>query len=355
MLFTLALACRKGDSTFSEGASMLAVPVIPDTLTKYYSGTGTEIDLLNKKAMIGRVLFYDRHLSRNNTVSCGSCHKQQYGFADNVPFSLGYDNRPSGRNAMPLLDVGGFGVLQLEGNGTLFWDGRESDLKYLILRPITNHVEMGIDNADELPGKLSTLNYYNSLFSSAYGDSELTLDRLAECMAIFVQSIKVKNTRLDQYKEGKIMLTALELEGQRLFKDQFKCGACHGRFADGYVGAEFVDIGLDMNYTDMGRYTVTGNKHNQGEYRLPNLDNIMLTAPYMHDGRFKTMEEVLDFYSDDVHNSPNLDSRLKDASGKPVRLHITASQKKALIAYMHAHTDPVLISDPKFANPFISN
>ncbi|MGB0176875.1 MAG: cytochrome-c peroxidase, partial [Owenweeksia sp.] len=142
---------------------------------------------------------------------------------------------------------------------------------------------------------------------------------------------------------------------------KYDCGSCHqltsptGYFAFDKLNSELVNIGLDAVYNDKGFGAVSGNTADNGKFKIPNLRNIALTAPYMHDGRFKTLEEVLDHYSTGIENNPNLDSRLKDAAGKPVVLNITSSDKQDLIAFLQTLTDNELVTDPRFSDPFKKN
>lgn len=351
-LFVVLYSCRKTNEPATNTLAYAATPVLPDTVFHYYSlNASLKYD---EQATLGRVLFYDKHLSVNNTVACASCHKQEWSFSDNVPLSSGYDNRPSGRNALPLIDVAAFGELYLQGTGTMFWDGRESDILYLALRPLSNHIEMGTD-LKQLPAKLAALPYYAALFKEAYGDETITEDRIAECLARFVKAIVVKNSRLDLAKAGKISLSALEQDGQIAFKEIYKCGECHKRFAEGYAGAEFMNIGLDVIAADKGRYVITQQDSDMGKFRLPNLDNVEFTAPYMHDGRYKTLEEVLDFYEHGIQRSANLDHRLQDKNGNALRMNITPYHRQAIIAYLKARSDRTILTDTRFSNPFLTH
>lgn len=345
-------ACNKADKQVGLGTYLIE-PQIPDTVTYYYDTFAIAFLKYNEKAMLGRVLFYDKHLSVNNAISCGNCHKQEWSFSDNVDFSTGYNGLKTKRNTLPLIDVGAFGELFLQGRGTLLWDGRESDVNKVVLRPVGNHIEMGIEDMDALAVKIANLPYYKKLFLKAYGDSQVTVSRLGESLGLFVKSIIVKNAKLDDAKRGLVQLSPMEVEGEKLFKTKYQCGECHGRFAEGYNGAEFNNIGLDITPKDMGRYVITQQDSDMGKFRLPNLDNIKFTAPYMHDGRFKTLDEVLDFYSTGIQPSAKLDHRLRDKNGNPVRMNITPQERQAIIAYLEARSDYTILTNPAYSNPFI--
>jgi cytochrome c peroxidase len=306
------------------------------------------------------VLFYDKQLSINNSVSCASCHKQAFAFADNAKLSRGFENRITSRNSMPIQNIGtplfGFGF---QGDPiffpqALFWDGREHDLNALVLRPIVNHVEMGITDLDMLVEKLKKVPYYKDLFIEAFGSEEITTDRVGTAVAAFMRNITSRNTRFDQAMNGNGQLTPNELRGFALFFEKYDCNSCHQvQDPNGYIEAgTFSNIGLDPVYTDNGVALVTKNQTDNGSFKIPSLRNVALTAPYMHDGRFKTLDEVLDHYSNGIANHPGLDNRLKDANGGPMRMNISKSEKEAIIAFLNSLTDYSMIHDPKFSNPF---
>lgn len=347
-------ACHKSKDNSSNTTGSNVKLVLPDTTTKYFEGF---VDDVNKKAEIGRVLFYDTHLSINNAVACASCHKQQEAFADNVAFSAGYEHKLTGRNSQPIQNLNG-GTKFFNSNiinfHPLFWDGRATDIKSFMQRPITNHVEMGIVDQNALVEKLANLSYYKPLFQKAYGTDDIDMDKVSECLSYFVSSINCVNTRYDQYVAGTVQLTAQEMQGLNLFNEKYNCASCHRVEPTGYQNkVDFKDIGLDMNPTDKGRGTITGDPADNGTFRLPNLRNVALTAPYMHDGRFKTLDEVLEHYSKNIQNTRNLAFELKDAKGDPIHMNISAQEKAALIAFLNTLTDYQMITDPKFSSPFV--
>lgn len=318
---------------------------------------------------LGRVLFYDQQLSLNNTISCSSCHKQNLAFSDNVRFSRGFENKLTARNSMPiqnLMAFGGFialdakplppdvGFVPSNFGSHLFWDGRETDLKKMVLRPMVNHVEMGITDVEALSDKLSEIPYYQDLFTKAYGDSFVTKERVSEALGWFLSSINSNNTRLDKSLRSGESLSALEMKGQMLFITKYDCNSCHGvQFTNGYAFlGTFANIGLDAAYSDDGLSKVTKRSGDAGKFKVPSLRNVELTAPYMHDGRFESLEEVIDHYSEGIADHPNLDKRLKDESGAPRRMDITEPEKDALIAFLRTLTDEEMIRDPRFSDPF---
>jgi cytochrome c peroxidase len=367
-LATLAYACSPDDET----ALKTAYPELPAIPYAYKVGTNDHIPTL------GRVLFYDKQLSINNSIACASCHKQELAFADNVRFSRGFENRLTTRNSMPIqnlklgFDSIGFAFDQnllssssfLPFNfNALFWDGRETSLKSMVLKPIGNHVEMGIRKMDGLTQKLSTVPYYKDLFIRAYGTEEITTQRIADALSSFLITITSKQATAN-FSDGNLLssgglfvpstpLTPIEDRGKNLFFDTYDCNACHQiQSPHGYILAgTFSNIGLDVRYADSGLAGVSKKAEDNGKFKIPSLSNVALTAPYMHDGRFETLDEVLNHYSEGIADNPNLDSKLR-RNGQPLRMSIPDVDKKAIIAFLKTMTDHDMISDPKFSNPF---
>jgi cytochrome c peroxidase len=367
LIFTSVVAtatffsCKKNEDLTnpevgSGGTEYLEMPAEPYKYSNGFSGTTNH----DQKAALGRVLFYDKHLSINNSVSCASCHKQAFAFADNVAQSRGFENRLTSRNSMPLENLpstGGFGG---GASFNLFWDGRSSSLNDLILRPVGNHVEMGISDLESLTAKLSELDYYDKLFLDAYGDETVTLSRISESMSLFLEAIRADNSKLDKQQRGEKVMNAQELYGMTLFDSKYNCRSCHtlspvSVYYGGAGTSNFLNIGLDPNVgaaTDKGRGVISGDPADNGKFRVPNLHNVALTAPYMHDGRYETLEDVIDHYSHNIQNTSNLDSRLRGPDGQPLHMNIDEQDKKALIAFLNTLTDAEMIVDPRFSNPF---
>lgn len=306
---------------------------------------------------LGRVLFYDKNLSINNSVSCASCHKQAFAFADNVAFSAGFENRRTTRNSMPIQNLGGAGFdgFDFQPVAPLFWDGREQNIFEMVLKPIVNHREMGISDLEEFTKKLSGIDYYKTAFNNLYGEKKVTLDRVSQALGVFVMNITSHNTRFDQMLSEGEGLNPLESAGMELFFGKYDCNACHQvQNPSGYllVGGGFSNIGLDPVYEDTGLEQVSGKADDSGKFKIPSLRNVALTAPYMHDGRFQTLEEVIDHYSTGLTTNPNLDPRLRDAEGRPLDMQVSEQEKQAIIAFLHTLTDYSMISDPDFSDPF---
>jgi len=345
-LVVVMYACRKTSPTITTTtiSGQNVTLDLPVSTAKYFSGN----DSFNRVATLGRVLFYDSHLSANNAISCGSCHKQALGFADNTAFSFGFLHEATARNTP--------GITQLRQDGSFFWDGREDNLDHLVMRPITNHVEMGVEDASVLPAKLAALPYYHNLFGYAFKDSTITLDKISAAVSLFLQSIGSfgnSQSRFEQYNSGvRSALNAQEIYGMTLFDDTYNCRSCHGGGSSYSGNNTFKDIGLDTHPSDAGLGAVSGNSEDNGKFKVPNLRNVALTAPYMHDGRFATLEDVVEHYNHDIMPSANLASELKDPSGNPKTFNISTTDRDAIVAFLKALTDNSTATDPKFSNPF---
>jgi cytochrome c peroxidase len=350
------LSCKKEETTLQ--ATFLDLPSEPPV---YFVETNNHIPQL------GRVLFYDKALSVNSSVSCASCHKQAVGFADQTAFSQGFDNTPTTRNSMPIQNLDGFGFdlfrFGITGDNRffpgfgqlLFWDGREQELNKMVLRPILNHIEMGTTDIEELAAKLNTLPYYRPLFKKAFDSEQITPERISDALSSFIRSIRSNNTKFDKAQVDKAQLSAQELNGKSLFFEKYDCNSCHQvQTPTGYAlfGGGFANIGLDQEYKDNGLSLTTGQPSDAGKFKIPSLRNVLLTAPYMHDGRFATLEEVMEHYSENMSDHPNLDIRLKDGSGHAQKMNISPSEKQALIAFLNSLTDFQAVTDLKFASPF---
>lgn len=304
----------------------------------------------NAGAALGRVLFYDKRLSFNQTISCSSCHQPAHGFSDPNRFSTGFNGGLTGRNSMGLTNARWY------QRRSFFWDERAATLEDQVLQPIQNSVEMGMTLPD-LVTRLSAEPFYATLFTNAYGTSAVTSDRISRALAQFVRSIISTQTKYDAGLTASPQFsnfTAEENQGRQLFNQPGSCSACHG--TDNFVpGNNIFNNGLEFPYVDLGRGAITGNTADNGKFKVPSLRNIALTAPYMHDGRFETLEQVIDFYSNAVVDNPNLSAplRLPPQQGGGVRRpNFTAAQKAALAAFLRTLTDTSVTADPKFQDPF---
>ena len=309
----------------------------------------------NNSATLGRVLFYDKQLSINNAISCASCHKQSIAFTDNNQFSRGFDNRLTGRNSMPIQNL----ISSSDFNGSffsagLFWDGRGQDHSKSLLLPIINHVEMGVPSIEYLEQKIKSIDYYQELFNNAFADGQINSENISNALFSFTHSIVSSNSKLDKSLRGQVELSPNELLGQELFFSKYQCNSCHQvQDPQGYLFAgTFANIGLESDYDDSGLELTTERDFDNGKFKIPSLRNVSLTAPYMHDGRFETLEEVIGHYKSEVVDHPNLDSRLRELNGAPKRPNISENEVQAIIDFLGTLTDYSLLTEEKFSNPF---
>lgn len=307
--------------------------------------------ITNAGATLGRVLFYDKKLSANNTVSCASCHIQENGFSDPNTLSIGFEGGLTGRNSMGLANA------KFYDNGRFFWDERAATLEDQVLMPIQDAVEMGL-TLDELVNKIGGEDYYQILFTRAFGDANVTTERISLALAQFVRSMVSYESKFD---EGMAQVnnentpfpnfTASENLGKNLFfSNRTRCSDCHDTNA--MVGDAARNNGLDAILTDLGVGGVTGNNGDRGEFKVGSLRNIELTGPYMHDGRFATLGQVIDHYDTGVQNSADLDNRLRVGGGQVRRLNLTAAERQGLIDFLLTLTDNNFITDEKYSDPF---
>lgn len=314
-------------------------------------------------ATLGRVLFYDKSLSANNTISCASCHQQEKGFSDPDRFSVGLNGETTKRNSMTLINSRWY---QKRG---FFWDERATTLEEQVLMPIQDHVEMGLELSD-LVIKLEQLEYYSVLFNKAFGSPEITTERIALSLAQFTRSIvsmdskfnqAVRADGLDEVPETEMValstLTDQENVGLDIFFNYATCGYCH--MGPAHVADSMKNNGLELNYLDKGKAEWTGNAQDNGLFKPPSLANIAQTAPYMHDGRFETLMDVVNHYNGNIMAHPNLNFRLttedRDGTvgGTPLVLELDQEQKEALVAFLKTFTDEQVSKDEKYSDPFV--
>jgi len=302
---------------------------------------------------LGRMLFYEIKLSGNNTISCGSCHQQDKAFTDGRAFSPGVDGVLTPRNSMSLVNL-------LWGR-KFFWDGRANGLEEQAVTPLTSQHEMG-QSLTTSAQKLTQTTNYPALFKLVYGDERITGDRIIKAISQFERTLISANSRYDQYLRGAYQPTPDELEGMELFNTSpqpekgirgANCTHCHGGTKT-YMEL-FHNNGLDSLPRDSGMEKLSGLPADRGRFKVPTLRNIALTAPYMHDGRFKTLEEVVDHYSEHLQQSASLSSFLRsesnEAGGKSLKL--LPVEKKQLIAFLNMLTDSAFITNPAFSNPHL--
>lgn len=356
----LIVQCGRPSDRESDGASRLCAPALPARRYRYsdadrplppqfrQSTLGTVIfsdntppdnRITNAGATLGRVLFYDVRLSGNDQIACASCHRQSLGFGDTAQSSRGHDGRPLRRHTMALANA------RFNAGGRFFWDESAPSLEAQVLRPIQDSIEMGLAPR-ELERKIAATAFYPALFTAAFGSPHVTRERIAAALAQFVRSLVSARSRLDAvYATGSApdstAVTAVEREELRLFTT-IGCINCHRTIA--FFADKASNNGLDTIAPDTGA--------GEARFKAPSLRNVAVRPPYMHDGRFTTLRQVVEFYDHGVRNSPALDPRLRAADGTPRRLQLSPRQVGALVAFMESLTDSTLLQEERLSDPF---
>ena len=292
---------------------------------------------------LGRRLFYERRLSGDNSLSCAGCHFQDNAFSDPDRFSTGIDGLQGSRNAMAIINLGW-------GN-SFFWDGRSASLEEQALMPVEDPIEMH-ESWTNAVAKLQADPEYVNLFERAFGSGLVTKEHAVKAIAQFERTLISANSRFDQWLAGAIVATPQEEEGYNIFRTEVgDCFHCHGAFSTAlqFGDGAFRNNGLDPVLTPgSGREAVTGDPLDRAKFKTPTLRNIEFTAPYMHDGRFQTLEEVIEFYNMGGHVTATTDPNMKAAG---VGRNWTPEQKANLLAFLRMLSDPDFINNPDFSNP----
>ncbi len=310
-------------------------------------------------ATLGRVLFYDKNLSQNKTVACASCHIQEQGFADPAKTSKGFAGGLTRRHSMGLVNA------RFYKRGRFFWDERAATLEEQVLMPLQDEIEMGM-TLTQVVSRINEQPYYKQLFTNAFGSAEVSSDKVSKALAQFIRSMISVSSKYDtgrsnvtQPMQAFSNFTASENSGKSLFflpppNGGFGCIGCHSSEAFITPTLGTTSNGLDaVSTTDKGVFEAIPNQRFLGTFKVPSLKNIAVTAPYMHDGRFATLTDVIDHYSNNIQAHINLGNGLKDNKGNPIRFNMTQKQKDDLLAFLNTLTDNTMLADPKFSNPFI--
>lgn len=342
-------SCRKDESPETVLPSNYDL-VLPGIIEQYLPPMEIPIDnpLTTEGVELGRKLFYDTKLSADNTQSCASCHAPTSGFTDPDQFSTGIDGLQGNRNSMPIVNLG--------WAKKLFWDGRAESLEDQAFGPVVNPIEMH-NTWTNAVSELQADNLYPELFNQAFGTTVIDSVMVSKAIAQFERTMISGNSPFDRYlrNEETGMTEQEELEvyqGLALFMDETKgdCFHCHGdQYMPLWTDNLFHNNGLDATFTDNGLGLVTGNPNDNGKFKTPTLRNLKYTAPYMHDGRFNTLEEVVDHYSFGLQNSSTIDPLMKNVDNGGVAL--SPVEKGLLIKFLESLSDESYITNPAFQAP----
>ena len=288
---------------------------------------------------LGRKLFFDPILSRDNSVSCNNCHQQALAFADSPlhPTSIGIDNRMGHRNAPALANMAFL--------PEFFWDGGVTHLDFVPINAIESEVEMD-DDLTNVVNKLNDHDEYPALFQKAFDIDEVTSPYMLYALSQFTNMMVSANSAYDKYSRGEgVQLSDLELEGLSLFEEN--CSSCHS--GELFTDFSYRNNGLNRTFIDLGRGRITESEADYGKFRVPSLRNVELTAPYMHNARFNTLEEVMDHYDQGMVASPTLDPLFQNNQAV-VGIPLTSAEKISIIAFLKTLTDREFTANPIFRN-----
>jgi cytochrome c peroxidase len=356
LYFVLAVvACKKDAEEIQEVSNTIKLDSTPYTIDYgMFPIPLIAIDnpLTVQGVLLGRMLFHEKMLSGNNTMSCSSCHKQEFAFSDTAKFSVGIDGLIGKRNSMSAVNMA------WNTNG-FFWDGRAELLRHQSLLPIQDVLEMN-ETLENVVAKLNNNQQYKDQFVRSFGSPEITNEKISFALEQFMNSIVSNQSKYDKYLAGTVLLDSSEERGRELFFAEFNpffpeisgadCAHCHS--GDNFSNNQYMNNGTktDIEMIDLGRFDVTQNIGDKGKFKVPTLRNIELTAPYMSDGKFANLEEVINHYNGGLKISSTLDPALEQTMSTGLLL---SSQDKAdLVAFLKTLTDNALKTDNKYSNPF---
>ena len=304
-----------------------------------------EDNLLTQEGVsLGKKLFFDPILSVNNTISCASCHIQENSFSDPNQYSIGVNGDFGFRNAFSLVNIG--------WNNSFNWDGSASSLESQVFEPVTNPIEMA-NSWDQVEDELNADSQYRELFKQAFDIDHIDSTYVAKAIAQFERTLISYNSRYDKFQRGEVMFTNEELDGLNIFfTERGDCFHCHGNI--NFMDNTFHNNALDETFSDLGLYEVTGNDLDKGLFKTPTLRNVEFSAPYMHDGRFNSLDEVIDHYNSGGVYSPTVDPLMKYINTNPygipgqTGLMLTQQEKNNLKAFLLTLSDEDFIQNTNF-------
>jgi cytochrome c peroxidase len=299
----------------------------------------TKNPLTEEGFQLGRNLFYDPILSRDNTISCASCHLQQTGFTHvDHDLSHGIEGRIGTRNSLTLQN--------LAWSKTFMWDGGVNHLDVQYIHPITSEVEMD-DSMENVVKKLQNSEKYSKLFKEAFGTEKITGQLTLKAISQFVVMLQTSNSKYDKVLRKEEKFTEMEQKGYKLFQNH--CASCHKEPLFTNDSYENNGLPIDSTLNDFGRMRITENKKDKQKFKVPTLRNIQFTFPYMHDGRFKSLTEVVKHYNLGIEKSETLAKQLQQP------MHLTDNEQTEIIAFLKTLTDKEFLFNPKFGYPKENN
>jgi cytochrome c peroxidase len=351
LVISAALGCKREVEEVTAGIIYNPTPYIISTNTLPPPPFPKDNLPTEEGVKLGQMLFHETMLSGDNTQSCADCHRQADAFTDTAQFSTGIEGLLGGRQAMIILNMA------WHKNG-FFWDGRAPLLRDQSLKPIQDPLEMNA-TLEDVVAKLSNTQMYVDQFTRAFGDGEITPLKMSLAMEQFMNIIISDNSKYDQFLLGEVELSESEQRGMDLFFNEYdplgiekgaECFHCHGGI--NFTNDAFMNNGLDTDgsFEDMGLASTTNSVGDLAKFKVPSLRNVALSGPYMHDGRFTTLEEVIEHYNSEVLNSSTVDDLMQ--FNLDPGLELTSEDIEDLVNFMHTLTDETFVNNPEFANPF---
>lgn len=330
ILSLVMLSCKKSDNKIISTNSFEFD--VPDYIPK--PNYLFDKNKLSKEGFeLGRLLFYDPILSSDSTISCASCHNQAHAFADhNIALSSGVNNKIGVRNSPS--------IFNLSWQKSFMWDGGINHIEIIPLAPITNHLEMN-ETMQNVLIKLNKNKIYKEKFKSVFNADIIDDQKLFFALTQFMGNIHSFNAKYDKVKQGKDEFTSDENKGYLLFKTH--CNSCHTEPL--FSQFDYANNGLDSSFKDKGRYLITLNQNDIGLFKIPSLRNVSITYPYMHDGRFRTLNDVITHYSEKIKTSPTIDQRLS----KPLKFNQNEIQQ--IISFLNTLNDYELSNNKLYSEP----
>ncbi len=357
-LFLLAgvviYSCKKTDLSNAQGVKYDPTPYVLDLVNSTLPAPNLPADnpLTKAKVELGRMLFYETMLSSDNAVSCASCHIQGDGFSDRNQFSVGVGGATGGRQAMAIFNMAWH-------DNQFFWDGRADLLRDQSLGPIENPLEMN-ETLDNVIKKLYTSQIYKNQFMRAFGDFEITSEKMSFAMEAFMMSIISDDSKYDKFLMGEVTLTESEERGRVLFFADYNpffpelsgadCAHCHA--GNNFENDLYMNNGLDTDaqFVDLGREDATADLADRAKFKVTSLRNIAITGPYMHDGRFETLEQVINHYNTSIQSSSTVDPAILGTQS--TGLMLDAQEQEDLLNFLHTLTDYTYLNNPDYSTPF---
>ena len=352
LIVTMIMACGSDDDTPMEVVEYDDTPYVLSYGTLPDPQLPADNALTEQKVLLGRMLFYEPNLSKDGSQACASCHLQTDGFSDPNRFSLGVEGLPGNRQAMSVFNMAWH-------TNAFFWDGRAELLRDQALLPIQDPLEMN-ETLDNVIAKLSASKQYTDQFIRAFDSPEVTAEKMGLALEQFMLSIISVGSKYDRWLAEEVELTASEERGRQLFITEYNpffpefsgadCQHCHS--GKNFENDLYMNNGLDTDaeFTDIGREAVTQDPMDRAKFKVPTLRNIELTAPYMHDGRFETLEEVIEHYNSGIKASSTADPTVENT--RETGLFLTEQDKQDLLNFLKTLTDEGLSSNPAYQSPF---